>query len=138
MLRLVEFETERLAAIEQMQNELEAMLPVFEEAADLIRSELEPFRKYGREPHVDVSIKSGFIQLRVTVQKRTAKAVSFNWINGSYRPMSSGGLQFDDGCKGQLIICAAGEIAKQFLGLHKTAILERFERLLPHLKMNLS
>ena len=51
MLRLVEFEAEKLEAIKRLQNELEAMLPVFEDAADLIRSELEPFRKYGREPY---------------------------------------------------------------------------------------
>ena len=79
MLRLVEFEAEKLEAIKRLQNELEAMLPVFEDAADLIRCELEPFRKYGREPYVNVSMKNGLIQLHVTVQKRTAKSVSFNW-----------------------------------------------------------
>ena len=131
MLRLVEFEAEKLEAIKRLQNELEAMLPVFEDAADLIRCELEPFRKYGREPYVNVSMKNGLIQLHVTVQKRTAKSVSFNWINGSYRPMPSGGLQFQDGYNGQFIICTADEISKHLLGVHENKILERFERLLP-------
>ncbi|MDC0584013.1 hypothetical protein OAO92_11270, partial [Paracoccaceae bacterium] len=38
MLRLVEFEAEKLEAIKRLQNELEAMLPVFEEADGVILS----------------------------------------------------------------------------------------------------
>ena len=130
MLRLVEFETERLDAIKQMRNELEAMLPVFEDAADLIRLELEPFRKYGREPFVNVCIKNKLILIRVTVQKQTAKRVSFNWLNEAYRVKPPGSLFFNDGDKENFLTCNADRIAQHFLALHKDEILERFERLL--------
>jgi hypothetical protein len=54
------------------------MLPEFEAAADLLRLELAPFVKYGLVPFVDVSAKSELIHIRVTVQKTSAKSVSFN------------------------------------------------------------
>ena len=132
MLRLVEFEAEKLEAIKRLQNELEAMLPVFENAADLIRSELEPFRKYGREPYVGISRKNGLIQLRVTVQKRTAKSVSFNWLNETYRVTSSGGLVYNDGYEDHQMACTVNRIALHFLALHRAKITDRLEKLLPH------
>ncbi len=45
------------------------MLPKFEAAADLIRDELAPFRKYDRQPYVKVSQKNNLVWLRVTLKK---------------------------------------------------------------------
>ena len=132
MLKLAEFENKKLAEIKLIQLAQKAMLPEFEAAADLIRNELAPFRKYGRVPFIGVSIKNDVICIRVTVQKTPAKAVSFNWLNESYRVTSSGGLFFNDGYKEQPIACDADRIAQHFLALHRSKILERFERLLPY------
>ena len=131
MLRLAEFENKKLAEIKLIQLAQNAMLPEFEAAADLIRNELAPFRKYGRVPFIGVSIKNDVICIRVTVQKTPAKAVSFNWLNESYRVTSSGGLFFNDGYKEQPIACDADRIAEHFLTLHKAKITDRFEKLLP-------
>ena len=103
------------------------MLPEFEAAADLIRNELEPFRRYDRVPFVNVSIKDELIHIRVTVQKTSAKAVSFNWLNESYKVTSSGGLFYDDGYKQLSLACDADRIAEHFLTLHKAKITDRFE-----------
>ena len=103
------------------------MLPEFEAAADLLRLELAPFVKYGRVPFVDVSAKSELIYIRVTVQKTSAKAVSYNWLNESYKVTSSGGLFYNDGYKQQYLACDAGQIAEHFLGLNGTKIRQRFE-----------
>ena len=132
MLKLAAIENEKLAEIKLIQLAQQAMLPEFEAAADLIRNELEPFRRYDRVPFVDVSAKSELIHIRVTVQKTSAKAVSFNWINESYRVTPSGGLFFDDGYKQQSLACDAERIAAHFLTLHKAKITDRFEKLLPH------
>ena len=105
MLKLAEIENEKLAEIKLIQLAQDAMLPEFEAAADLVRNELEPFRKYNRVPFVDVSAKSELIYIRVTVQKTSAKAVSFNWLNESYRVTSSGGLFFHDGFKEHSVAC---------------------------------
>ena len=131
MLKLAEFENEKLAEIKLRQLAQQAMLPEFEAAADLLRFELAPFVKYGRVPFVDVSAKSELIHIRVTVQKTSAKAVSYNWLNESYKVTSSGGLFYNDGYKQQYLACDAGKIAQHFLTLHRGKILERFERLLP-------
>mgnify|MGYP001255021339 CR=1 FL=1 len=131
MLKLAAIENEKLAEIKLIQLAQQAMLPEFEAAADLIRNELEPFRRYDRVPFVDVSAKSELIHIRVTVQKTSAKAVSFNWINESYRVTPSGGLFFDDGYKQQSLACDAERIAAHFLTLHKAKITDRFEKLLP-------
>ena len=92
MLKLAEIENEKLAEIKLIQLAQDAMLPEFEAAADLLRLELAPFVKYGRVPFVDVSAKSELIHIRVTVQKTSAKSVSFNWLNESYSVTPSGGL----------------------------------------------
>ena len=57
----------------------------------------------------------------------SAKAVSFNWLNESYRVTSSGGLFYNDGYKEQPIACDAGQIVEHFLALHKAKITARFE-----------
>jgi len=132
MLKLAEIENEKLAEIKLIQLAQDAMLPEFEAAADLLRLELAPFVKYGRVPFVDVSAKSELIHIRVTVQKTSAKSVSFNWLNESYSVTPSGGLFYDDGYKEQPIACDAGQIAQHFLALHGSKIKQRFEKLLPH------
>ena len=131
MLKLAEIENKKLAEIKLIQLAQDAMLPEFEAAADLLRLELEPFRKYGRVPFVDVSAKSELIYIRVTVQKTSAKAVSYNWLNESYKVTSSGGLFFNNGYKQHPLACDAGQIAQHFITLHRGKILARFERLLP-------
>ena len=132
MLKLAEIENEKLAEIKLIQLAQDAMLPEFEAAADLIRNELEQFRKYGRVPFVGVSIKGELIHIRVTVQKTSAKAVSFNWLNEAYKVTSTGGLFFDDGYKEQSLACDAEQIAEHFLALHGSKIKQRFEKLLPN------
>jgi hypothetical protein len=89
--------------------------------------ELAPFVKYGRVPFVDVSAKSELIYIRVTVQKTSAKAVSYNWLNESYKVTSSGGLFYNDGYKQHSLACDAGQIAQHFITLHRGKILARFE-----------
>ena len=131
MLKLAAIENEKLAEIKLIQLAQQAMLPEFEAAADVLRFELAPFVKYGRVPFVDVSAKSELIYIRVTVQKTSAKAVSFNWLNESYSVTPSGGLFYDDGYKEQPIACDAEQIAQHFLTLHKAKITDRFKRLLP-------
>jgi hypothetical protein len=132
MLKLAEFENKKLAEIKLIQIAQQAMLPEFEAAADLLRLELAPFHKYGRVPFVGVSVKNDVICLRVTVQKTSAKAVSYNWLNESYKVTSSGGLFFNDGYKQQSLACDAGKIAQHFLTLHRGKIKDRFEKLLPY------
>ena len=132
MLKLAEIENEKLAEIKLIQLAQDAMLPEFEAAADLLRLELAPFVKYGRVPFVDVSAKSELIYIRVTVQKTSAKAVSYNWLNESYSVTPSGGLFYDDGYKEHCLACDADGIAAHFLTLHKAKITDRFEKLLPH------
>jgi hypothetical protein len=132
MLKLAEIENEKLAEIKLIQLAQDAMLPEFEAAADLLRLELAPFVKYGRVPFVDVSAKSELIHIRVTVQKTSAKSVSFIWLNESYRVTPSGGLFYDDGYKEQPIACDADRIAAHFLSLNGVKIRQRFEKLLPH------
>ena len=132
MLKLAEIENEKLEEIKLIQLAQDAMLPEFEAAADLLRLELAPFVKYNRVPFVDVSAKSELIHIRVTVQKQTAKAVSFNWLNEAYKVTSSGGLFFNDGYKEQSLACDADRIAQHFLALHKVKITDRFEKLLLH------
>ena len=46
---------------------------------------MEPFRKYDREPHLDLSTCSQYILLCLTVQKKATKAISYNWINVLYK-----------------------------------------------------
>ncbi len=132
MLKLAEIENEKLAEIKLIQLAQDAMLPEFEAAADLLRLELAPFVKYGRVPFVDVSAKSELIHIRVTVQKTSAKSVSFNWLNESYSVTPSGGLFYDDYYKKQPIACDADRIAAHFLSLNGVKIRQRFEKLLPH------
>jgi hypothetical protein len=132
MLKLAEIENKKLAEIKLIQLAQDAMLPEFEAAADLVRNELEPFRRYDRVPFVNVSIKDDVIRIRATVQKTSAKAVSYNWLNESYKVTSTGGLFFNDGYKEQPIACDADRIAAHFLTLHKAKITDRFEKLLPH------
>ena len=84
------------------------MLPAFEAAADLSRLEFAPFVKFGRVPFVDISAKGELIRIRVTVQKTSAKAVSYNWLNESYRVTSSGVLFYNDGYKEHSLACDAG------------------------------
>jgi hypothetical protein len=127
MLELAEIENEKLAEIKLIQLAQDAMLPEFETAAELIRNELEPFRRYDRVPFVNVSIKDELIHIRVTVQKTSAKAVSYNWLNESYRVTSSGGLFHNDGHKEHPFACDAGQIVEHFLALHKAKITARFE-----------
>ena len=63
----------------------------------------------------------------MTVQKTSAKAVSYNWLNESYRVTSSGGLFHNDGHKEHPLACDADRIAEHFLTLHKAKIIDRFE-----------
>ena len=127
MLELAEIENEKLAETKLIQLAQQAMLPEFEAAADLIRNELEPFRRYDRVPFVNVSIKDDVIRIRVTVQKTSAKAVSYNWLNESYRVTPSGSLFFNDGYDDKQIVSDAGQIAQHFLTLHNSKITDRFE-----------
>ena len=69
---------------------LDGFMPMFRVAANLILEEMEPFRKYGREPHLDLSTCSQYIRLRLTVQKKATKAISYNWINVLYKPDGDG------------------------------------------------
>ena len=127
MLELAEIENKKLAEIKLIQLAQQAMLPEFEAAADLVRNELVPFRKYNRVPFVDVSAKNELIYIRVTVQKTSAKAVLFNWLNEAYKVTSTGGLFFNDGFKEHSLACDAGQIVEHFLALHKAKITARFE-----------
>ena len=127
MLKLAEIENEKLAEIKLIQLAQDAMLPEFEAAADLVRNELEPFRRYDRVPFVNVSIKDDVIRIRATVQKPSAKAVSFNWLNEAYKVTSSGGLFYNDGYHQHPLACDAGQIVEHFLALHKAKITARFE-----------
>ena len=61
------------------------------------------------------------------MQKQTAKAVSFNWLNEAYKVTSSGGLFFNDGYKEHSLACDADGIAAHFLTMHKAKITDRFE-----------
>ena len=61
------------------------------------------------------------------MQKTSAKAMSYNWLNESYRVTSSGGLFFHDGYKQHSLACDAGQIVEHFLALHKAKITARFE-----------
>ena len=85
MLNLVDFEKHRLELFRQQTDTLDGLMPMFRVAANLILEEMEPFRKYGREPHLDLSTCSQYIRLRLTVQKKATKAVSYNWINVLYK-----------------------------------------------------
>ena len=127
MLELAAIENKKLAEIKLIQLAQQAMLPEFEVAADLVRNELVPFRKYNRVPFVDVSAKNELIYIRVTVQKTSAKAVSFNWLNEAYKVTSTGGLFFNDGFKEHSLTCDADRIAAHFLTMHKAKITDRFE-----------
>ena len=127
MLKLAAIENEKLAQIKLIQLARDAMLPVFEAAADLVRNELAPFRRYDRVPFVNVCIKDDVIRIRVTVQKTSAKAVSFNWINEAYKVTSTGGLFYNDSFKEHSLACDAGQIAQHFLALHRGKILARFD-----------
>ena len=131
MLLLAEFEEQKLTEHKQKQSALKVILPKFEAAADLIRDELAPFRKYDRQPYVKVSQKNNVVWLRVTLKKETATAASFNWLNESYSVMPSGDLQHNNADADTLTECDATQIAMHFLALHRGKILERFERLLP-------
>ena len=61
------------------------------------------------------------------MQKTSAKAVSYNWLNESYKVTSSGGLFYNDGYKQHSLACDAGQIAQHFLTLHNSKITDRFE-----------
>ena len=132
MLKLAAIENEKLAEIKLRQLAQQAILPEFEAAADLVRNELEPFCRYDRVPFVNVSIKGELIHIRATVQKTSAKAVSFNWLNESYRVTSSGGLFFNDGYEDKQLACDARQLVEHFLALNGVKIRQRFEKLLPH------
>ena len=108
------------------------VLSEFEAAASLIRDELAPFRRYDRVPFVNVSIKDDVIRIRATVQKTSAKAVSFNWLNEAYKVTSTGGLFFNDDFKEHSLACDADRIAEHFLALHKVKNTDRFKKLLLH------
>ena len=85
MLNLFDFEKHRLELFRQQTDTLDGLMPMFRVAANLILEEMEPFRKYGREPHLDLSTCSQYIRLRLTVQKKDTKAISYNWINVLYK-----------------------------------------------------
>ncbi len=70
MLNLIDFEKHRLELFRQQTDTLDGLMPMFRVAANLILEEMEPFRKYGREPHLDLSTCSQYIRLRLTVPKR--------------------------------------------------------------------
>lgn len=131
MLKLAEIEERKLTEHKQRQTQLKVMLPKFEAAASLIRDELAPFRRYGRQPYVKISHKNKIVWLRVTLKKETATAARFNWLNESYSVMPSGDLQHNHAGADTLTECDATQIAQHFLTLHRDKILERFERLLP-------
>ncbi len=132
MLNLEEIENRKLESHSQRKCEIESLLPTFETAADLIVSEMALFRKYDREPYVDVSNNCRLIQLRLTVQRKSTKTVSFNWISVSYLPMSAGRVKLNFDLDWHPVDCHPEKIATQFLTLHKDKIRLRFERLLPH------
>ena len=132
MLELAELENRKLESHSQRKCEIESLLPTFETAGDLIISEMALFRKYDREPYADVSNNSRLINLRLTVQKKSTKVISFNWISVSYLPMSAGRVKLNFDLDWHPIDCHAEKIAAQFLTLHKDKIRQRFERLLPH------
>ena len=86
ILNLIDLEKHRLELFRQQTDTLDGLMPMFCVAANLILEEMEPFRKYGREPHLDLSTCSQYIRLYLTVQKKSNKAISNNWINVLYKP----------------------------------------------------
>jgi hypothetical protein len=70
MLNLIDLERHRLELFRQQTNTLDGLMTMFRVATNLILEEMEPFRKYGREPHLDLSTCSQYIRLRLTVQKK--------------------------------------------------------------------
>ena len=85
MLNLIDFEKHRLELFRQQTDTLDGLMPMFRVAANLILVEMETFSKYGREPHLDLSTRRQYIRLRLTVQKKATKAISYNWINVLYK-----------------------------------------------------
>ena len=131
MLNLIDFEKHRLELFRQQTDTLDGLMPMFRVAANLILEEMEPFRKYGREPHLDLSTCSQYIRLRLTVQKKDTKAISYNWINVLYKPDGVGQVAFNADNLWQPVERDARQIAEQFCKAHRDMIRYRFELLLP-------
>ena len=92
---------------------------------------METFSKYGREPHLDLSTCSQYIRLRLTVQKKATKAISYNWINVLYKPDGVGQVAVNADGWWQPVERDARQIAEQFCKAHRDMIRLRFEQLLP-------
>ena len=131
MLNLIDFEKHRLELFRQQTDTLDGLMPMFRVAANLILEEMEPFRKYGREPHLDLSTCSQYIRLRLTVQKKATKAISYNWINVLYKPDGVGQVAVNADNLWQPVERDARQIAEQFCKAHRDMIRLRFEQLLP-------
>ena len=131
MLNLIDFEKHRLELFRQQTDTLDGLMPMFRVAANLILEEMEPFRKYGREPHLDLSTCSQYVRLRLTVQKKGTKAISYNWINVLYKPDGIGQVAVNADNLWQPVERDARRIAEQFCKAHRDMIRLRFEQLLP-------
>lgn len=92
---------------------------------------METFSKYGREPHLDLSTCSQYIRLRLTVQKKATKAISYNWINVLYKLDGVGQVAVNADGWWQPVERDARQIAEQFCKAHRDMIRLRFEQLLP-------
>ena len=92
---------------------------------------METLSKHGHEPHLDLSTCSQYIRLRLTVQKKDTKAVSYNWINVLYKPDGVGQVAVNADNLWQPVERDARQIAEQFCKAHRDMIRLRFEQLLP-------
>ena len=131
MLNLIDFEKHRLELFRQQTDTLDGLMPMFRVATNLILEEMEPFRKYGREPHLDLSTCSQYIRLRLIVQKKATKTISYNWINVLYKPNGIGQVAVHVDNLWQPVERDARQIAEQFCKAHRDMIRCRFELLLP-------
>ena len=131
MLNLIAFKKYRLELFRQQTDTLDGLIPMFRVAAYLILEEMEPFRKYGRKPYLDLSTCSHYIRLRLTVQKKATKAVSYNWINVLYKPDGVGQVSVNADNLWQTVERDVRQIAEQFCKAHRDIIRLRFEQLLP-------
>ena len=131
MLNLIDFKKHRLELFRQQTDTLDGLMPMFRVAANLILKEMEPFRKYGREPHLDLSTCTQYIRLRVTVQKKDSKAISYNWINVLYKPDGIGQVSLNARGYWQSVERDSQQISEQFCTVHRDLIERRFELLLP-------
>jgi hypothetical protein len=132
MLNLLKLEKQTITRNRQRRSNLITLEPVIDRAVDLIAEELAPFRKYGRQPHYDLSSGTDCIHLGVALTLATQKHYEFDWLRTAFKPGSNGQVWANSGDKWQPIQCDPHEIAHHFLRVFKIEIEVAFMRLLPH------